>query len=82
MLGSPDNYSMIGYGDLLELLKLRGFEARNFSDVSARGSTVILRHDVDADLEAAVAMAEIERDLGLTTTYFLMLASPLYSLSF
>jgi hypothetical protein len=80
MLSSRDNYSMEGYGDLLQLLKLRGFEASSFSDSSEGVSKVILRHDVDADLEAAVAMAQIERDSGIRATYCLMLASPLYNL--
>jgi hypothetical protein len=80
MLSSRDNYSMEGYGDLLQLLKLRGFEASSFSDPSEGVSKVILRHDVDADLEAAVAMAEMERDSGIRGTYCLMLASPIYNL--
>lgn len=80
MPSSTDNYSMSAYADLLELLKLRGFEARNFSNLAEQGAKVILRHDVDADLEAAVAMAEMERNSGLRATYFLMLASPLYNL--
>lgn len=40
----------------------------------------LLRHDVDADLSAAVAMAAAEQELGVSSTYFLMLRSPLYNL--
>lgn len=44
------------------------------------GPECLLRHDVDADLAAAVVMAGVERELGITSTYFLMLRSPLYNL--
>jgi hypothetical protein len=80
MVGTPDNYSMEGYYDLLRVLQLRGYQASSLSSASEGHSRVILRHDVDADLEAAVAMAELERDAGVRATYFLMLASPLYNL--
>jgi hypothetical protein len=39
----------------------------------------LLRHDVDSDPEAAVRLAEIERELGVRSTYFLMLRSPVYN---
>jgi hypothetical protein len=40
----------------------------------------LLRHDVDADLSAAATMAHVEQELGIGSTYFLMLRSPLYNL--
>ena len=40
----------------------------------------LLRHDVDADLSAAAELARAERELGVSSTYFLMLRSPLYNL--
>ncbi|MGH3102756.1 MAG: hypothetical protein ACRDN6_01490 [Gaiellaceae bacterium] len=40
----------------------------------------LLRHDVDSDPSAALALAEIEVELGVRSTYFLMLRSPVYNL--
>lgn len=40
----------------------------------------LLRHDIDADLEAAVEMAVTEARAGVSATYFLMLRSPVYNL--
>lgn len=40
----------------------------------------LLRHDVDGDLGAAVVIAELEVALGIRSTFFLMLRSPLYNL--
>ena len=41
---------------------------------------MILRHDVDLSLDAAVRMAELEHDAGATATYFLMTESVFYNL--
>lgn len=35
-----------------------------------RGRTVVLRHDVDRKPENALAMAELEHALGITSTYY------------
>ena len=42
--------------------------------------TVILRHDVDLSLDAALRMAELEHDAGASATYFLMTESVFYNL--
>jgi len=40
---------------------------------------VIMRHDIDIDLEAALRMASLEKDLGIHSTYFFMVRCPLYN---
>ena len=40
----------------------------------------ILRHDVDNDLDAALKMALLEYKIGISSTYFLMVRSPIYNL--
>lgn len=40
---------------------------------------LILRHDIDMDLKAALRMSSIEKDLGIQSTYFFMLSCPLYN---
>jgi hypothetical protein len=40
---------------------------------------LIMRHDIDMDLEAAVRMSSLEKDLGIFSTYFFMLRCPLYN---
>lgn len=40
---------------------------------------VIMRHDIDIDLEVALGMASLERDLGIHSTYFFMVRCPLYN---
>ncbi len=40
---------------------------------------VIMRHDIDIDLEVALRMASLEKDLGIHSTYFFMVRCPLYN---
>ena len=40
---------------------------------------LILRHDIDVDLEAAVRMSSLEKELGIHSTYFFMVSCPLYN---
>ena len=42
---------------------------------------LFLRHDIDLSLEAAVAMAELEAELGVQATYLLMTESVFYNLA-
>jgi hypothetical protein len=61
-----------------------GYQFVTFGDV-ARGLLTdqpccLMRHDVDASMDFAIDMAEIEAERGIRTTYFVMLRSPLYNL--
>lgn len=40
---------------------------------------LVLRHDMDVSLHAALKMAQIERDLGIRSTYFVVFSSKLYN---
>ena len=42
-------------------------------------SFILMRHDVDFSPSAAVKMAKLEREIGVSTTYFLQLHSYFYS---
>lgn len=45
-----------------------------------KSKVCLLRHDLDADLSAAHAMAKVEKEIGVSATYFIMLRSPMYNL--
>lgn len=40
---------------------------------------LLMRHDIDMDLEAAIRMSSIEKSLGIFSTYFFMVRCPLYN---
>ena len=65
----------------MSLIKNAGDEFIDFSKARKKSHhCIILRHDIDADLSAALKMAKLEGKLSIKSTYFLMLRSPLYNL--
>jgi hypothetical protein len=66
------------YRRFLRRLSAEGYEFRSFDDPLG-DRDVVLRHDVDLSLDAAVAMARIEADIGVQSTYCVLLSSPLYN---
>jgi hypothetical protein len=44
-------------------------------------SGIILRHDVDFDLKPALRMAELERECGVSSTFFILTSAPTYNLN-
>lgn len=78
----PTLFTKTGYRDLLRTLIAEQFAFSTFDhrNRSADNKTCLLRHDIDADLGAALEMARIEQAEGVHATYFLMLRSPLYNL--
>jgi hypothetical protein len=50
-------------------------------DHEPRPGEIFLRHDVDLALDAAVRMAELEAERGISATYFLMTRSVFYNLA-
>jgi len=74
------DYTYASYRDLVEHIRACGRTICPFRDVPESGSFVILRHDVDYSVIKAREMAELERRLGVRSTYFVLLTSPYYNL--
>ncbi len=68
------------YRELLEAARAGGYRFAFFEGKPGEGD-LILRHDVDLSLEAAIRMAELEADAGAAATYFLMTESVFYNLA-
>jgi hypothetical protein len=67
------------YRELLEAARAGGYRPAFFDRDPSEGD-LLLRHDVDLSLEAALAMAELEAELEAPATYFLMTRSEFYNL--
>jgi hypothetical protein len=67
------------YRELLGAAADGGYRWATFDTEPTRGD-VLLRHDVDLSLEAALEMAQLEQSLGVRATYFLMTESVFYNL--
>jgi hypothetical protein len=68
------------YSELLEAARAGGYRFAFFEGEPSEGD-LILRHDVDLSLDAALRMAELEAGAGVSATYFLMTQSVFYNLA-
>jgi hypothetical protein len=68
------------YRELVGAARAGGYRFA-FFDRDPEPGDVLLRHDVDLSLEAAVELAELEAGLDAPATYFLMTESVFYNLS-
>jgi hypothetical protein len=72
-------FSLAHYRELLEAARQGGYRFVGF-DRAPQPGDLILRHDVDLSLEAALVMAELEAAEGASSTWFLMTRSVFYNL--
>ena len=68
------------YRELLAAARAGGYRYAHF-DQPPRRSDLLLRHDVDLSLDAALRMAALEAEEGASATYFLMTESVFYNLA-
>lgn len=76
------DFSYHHYKEILNLVLKQGYIFQGFqSPESAKGGTpaIYLRHDIDLDIIGAVELAQIEHKLGVISTYFIMIDSPVYN---
>lgn len=73
------DFTLDGYRALLEAFFAWGYEARGFDDAEPTKRHLIVRHDLDMSIQAALPIAELERKMGVTATYFVLLRSELYN---
>jgi len=75
-------YCLESYRRLLDLAIARGWRFRSFSDQAAHPDdrTVLLRHDVDYSVQAAVELARVNRAAGVRGTFFLLVRGDVYNL--
>lgn len=66
------------YERLLQWLLEHGFDVDSYEGGLTDGS-LVLRHDVDLSPRKALVMGQLEADLGVSSTYFFLVTSPLYN---
>ena len=74
------DFSLDHYAELLDAARAGGYRFAHF-DRPPEAGDLLLRHDVDLSLDAAVRLAELEAAAGATATYFLMTESVFYNLA-
>jgi hypothetical protein len=73
-------FDLAHYRELLDAARAGGYRFA-FFDHAPEGGDLLLRHDVDLSLDAALELAELEADAGAHATYFVMTRSVFYNLA-
>jgi hypothetical protein len=73
------DFTSAGYAALLAALRARGYEVRGYDDAEPARRHLVLRHDLDMSLEAALPIAALEAEAGVCATYFVLLRSEMYN---
>jgi len=79
---SRDNFTLSAYGQILQSALNAGYGFESFSEIGyeALPQTCLLRHDIDSELLGCGPMLDVERELGVRATYFVMTRSIAYNL--
>jgi hypothetical protein len=73
-------FDLAHYRELLRAAQFGGYRFAGF-DRAPQAGDLILRHDVDLSLEAALIVAEAEAEEGAWSTWFVMTQSAFYNLA-
>lgn len=81
MLMRNCDFTYSHYEKILELIKSTDYRVKFFNESCLTNEKeIILRHDVDVDLERAYKMALIEKKYGIKSSYFILIRSPFYNI--
>jgi hypothetical protein len=72
-------FDLAHYRELLDAARAGGYRFASFES-EPRAGDLLLRHDVDLSLDAALRLAELEAEADAQATYFLMTESVFYNL--
>lgn len=67
------------YKNLIKTLRELDYKFCTYNEIYNCNRGVLLRHDVDFDLGKALEMAIIEKELGVRSTYFILLSTDFYN---
>lgn len=73
-----DDFTYSFYRKLLVSIISNGYRVSSYFD-DYTGKVCILRHDIDFDINKALVMARIERELNICSTYFVLLRTDFYN---
>jgi hypothetical protein len=73
------DFTAAGYAALLAAFRDRGYEVRGYHSADPARRHLILRHDLDMSIEAALPIAALEAEAGVAASYFVLLRSEMYN---
>jgi hypothetical protein len=76
---SSEAFNTTNYIRLIQECRDAGYAFREFNVERSTAKTIFLRFDVDYSLRCAELMAEINKKLDVSATFFILIQSPLYN---
>ena len=73
-------FSTLGYKALVAKFIDANYRFCDFTQKNSDERVVIFRHDIDFSTQAARDLANLEAELGVTSTYFFLIRSPFYNI--
>ena len=74
------NFTYDAYKRLIQNLSNCNYAIASYKDWENLKRCVILRHDIDNDIEKALELAKVEKELGVRSTYFVLVTSDFYNI--
>lgn len=74
-----EDFTHRAYTKLIQNLKTLGYHAVSYGNCSGSDGELLLRHDIDMSIPAALPIAEIEAEENMKAHYFVLLRSELYN---
>ena len=75
----PMDFTYQEYGTLIELLRASGFTLEKFHEAPVDERKAYLRHDIDMSIDDAFRLANFEEQLGVVSTYYVLLDTGFYN---
>lgn len=72
-------FTVEAYKHLIKALIENGYTITGYDNYEGYEKAAILRHDIDMDIRKALEMARLESELGVRSTYYVLLSSDLYN---
>lgn len=72
-------FSLKKYIELIIFFKNLDYKFKLFQDNIRPSKNIILRHDVDIDIDSALLIAKIEKGMRVKSTFFFLISSNLYN---
>lgn len=71
--------SLSKYKEFVQKALMKNYHFIYYNELGINEREIILRHDVDKDLGCALSFAKFEKEIGVKSTYFVMIRNPLYN---
>lgn len=74
-------FTLEGFRGLVRTFLDQGYRVVGFDEAEVERPHLVLRHDVDMCLDRAVKLAEVEDELGVRSTYYVLVRTEMYAVT-